>query len=184
MAILSKISRAFSAYLISAKCGSKDDILQFRGVSQKGLPNTVVDFATTGTAEPENMQNTRVTVAITIRSSATSGNGSDNPDAPWILHNQRIDAHYSALTQANEGDEDLELTRKLINQAARSLAVDQSNGTDPDAAQFAANNADMENFTINEYHYVGVGLGREDEDGTYFEDVLMFSVLACENNVD
>lgn len=182
MALLSKLARAISAYLISEGCGSVDDILPYHSALKKRpLPNTTIDFLTVANPEPELTGNNRVTVAIIIRSSTSLPVGEPNSDAPWVAHNARIDSHRAALMKTSDNCT-LRATATAINEAGRDLATDHE--LDESETQRAANNADMVNFTLIEIHDAGLGTGKADEGGNYYEDVLLFSCLACESNVD
>jgi hypothetical protein len=183
MALLSKVSRAVRAYLISKGCGSVSDIFPYHSaVATRNLPNTTVDFLSTASPEPILTGNNRIIVALIIRGSVTVPDKEPNPDYAWVTHNARIDAHNEAMTQTDDDFETLKKTARDITAAGRALAV-AADDTDAEVKR-AANNADMEDFTLIEIHDAGFGAGKADEEGTYWEDVLLFSCLACESNVD
>jgi len=179
-AIRSKLNRAIAAYLVSVGAGGPDDISTGNDISSRGYPNTTVK-ATLSKSEIPLTGLRRITVHISVKGSAVSAPDEPNPDQPRLDHDARIAATYDALMQSDDGHT-LRATADAITAAGRALAT-PTDGTDA-AAQLAANNADMADFTCEGWYDVGEGDGEPDESGASWEEILIFEALCNASNTD
>lgn len=173
----SKLSRAICAYLISAGCGSVADVLPYESTTEKTYPNTTVK-ATISKPDPDFTGNRRIPVHISIKGSASLLNGETDLQQPRIQFDGRVMQTMDALMQTAD-NQTLLATAALITAAGRAMAIDASNGANAAQAQFAADNADMADFTCINWFEAGEGEGEADGDGCSWEEVLMFEAIAC-----
>jgi hypothetical protein len=177
----SKVNRAIAAYLISAGAGSTTDTVPANTKTVKVYPNTTVK-ATLSLPEVHFVALRRVKVHISIKGSATQDPTETDLDAPRKLFDDRVSQVYDAMMQTSD-NQTLHATALLITSAGRALAVSQQPGN-PASDQVAADNADMVDFSLQAVYDMGEGDGEPSEDGTSWEEILMFDVLASPSNVD
>lgn len=177
----SKVNRAVAAYLVSQGCGSFQDTVAANTQAPTGYPNTTV-HATLSLAEVNMTGLRRVKLQISIKGSATTDPGQPNEDSVRVQFDNRIALVYDAMMQTDDG-QTLRYTARAITAAGRALAVSQQPGN-PDSDQLAANNADMVDFTCQAVYDMGEGDGEPSEDGTAWEEILLFDILASPSNVD
>lgn len=177
----SKLDRAICAYLVSAGCGSPKDILPNNSVEPSTYPNTTVR-STISKPEVPLTGLRRIMVHISIKGSATVTNKEPNQQLPRVLFDRRVSDTYDAMMQSDD-DQTLRATARAITAAGRALAVpiDPANA---EAVQFAANNADMTEFTCQGVYDAGEGDGMADADGCSWEEILMFEITASPSNTD
>jgi hypothetical protein len=176
----SKLNRAITAYLISVGAGGPEDTGPANARTLSKYPRTTIR-AGVGKAEPPLTGNYRVTVYISVKGSAVQDPKEPNPEAARIAFDTRLATVFDALMQSDD-DQTLRATKSAINAAGRALAV-AVDGSD-EAIQFAANNADMVDFTVIGWYDAGFGDGEPNEEGTSWEEILIFEALACSSNVD
>lgn len=176
----SKLERAIVAYLISVDCGDEEDIFHSMSMGTRGFPNTTV-LPVNGTPEPKFTGDYRIQVWVSIKGSASTGTDETNPLAGQVAFIQRVQQTWDALMQTDD-EQTLRYTATAITAAGRALAV--AVDASDEAIQFAANNADMADFTVIEWEDAGFGQGKADPQGHDWERVLMFSALAASANVD
>lgn len=176
----SKLNRAVAAYLVSAGCGSVNDILPAQSTATRPYPNTTVK-STIGTPDPPLSGDYRVKLHISIKGSATQGVSEPNPQLSRVNFDNRVSQTFDALMESDNGI-DLEATAVLITAAGRALAV-PADGS-PAAILFAQNNADMADFSCLQWVDGGFGDGPANDEGCSWEEILIFDVLACASNVD
>lgn len=177
----SKVNRAVAAYLVSVGAGSFEDTVAANTRTPTGYPNTTV-HATLSHAEVNMTGLRRVKLQISIKGSATTDPNDPNPDDTRVQFDNRIGLVYDAMMQTADG-QTLHETARLITLAGRALAVSMQPG-DPKADQLAQNNADMVDFTCQAVYDMGEGDGEPSEDGTAWEEILLFDILASPSNVD
>lgn len=178
-----KLCRAITAYLIGLGVGTVDDTFPMLWSASRSFPNTTVKQQSVFRPEPALTGNYRGNIAIVIKGLAVNDPGSANPGAARVAYVQRVERVLDALMQSDD-NETLNATRVAINAAGRALAVDPTNGKDPVAAQTAANNADMVDFTLTEYYDGGIGMAESEEEGVDWVTVYLFDCCACSANVD
>ena len=176
----SKLNRGISAYLISVGAGGPADCGPATSTGLSTFPRTTVR-ATLSKPEVPLTGIRRVMVHISIKGSATRGPQEPNPEVPRINFDARVGVTYDALMQTADG-ESLKETARLITVAGRAMATPVDNSAA--AALFAANNADMVDFTCQEWYDAGEGDGTADEPGCDWEEILMFEAVCSPSNVD
>jgi hypothetical protein len=172
----SKLNRALCAYLVSVGAGSAGDTTPANSGGGKGFPNTTVQ-ATLSKPEVPLTGLRRISVHVSIKGSAVLGVGEPNPEVARVNFDNRIAAVYDALMQSDDG-QTLHATAALITAAGRALAVPVD--ASPEAALFAANNADMAEFTCQAWYDAGEGDGEAEGEGCAWEEVLLFEALVSD----
>lgn len=178
--IRSKCSRAVCAYLISKGVGGWADTFHFRSRADRAYPNTTV--IPVG-AKPEVMftGNYRVTVFISIKGSAADKPDAVSEEAPRLAFEERFASTHDALMQTDD-NQTLRLTSEDITAAGRAMAVAVDDSAE--AIQFAADNADMADFTLFDWIDGGFGNGEANDEGCDWEDVLIFDAVCCGSAID
>lgn len=176
----SKLNRAIAAYLISKGVGGPSDTGPANARTLSTYPRTTVR-ATIGKPEPPLTGNYRVPVHVSIKASATQEPDEPNLDIARKLFDERLANVFDALMQSDD-DQTLRKTADDITAAGRALAV--AVDASPEAVQFAANNADMVDFTLLGWYDGGFGDGEPDAEGNAWEEILIFEALCCASNVD
>ena len=170
--IRSKLNRAIVAYLIEQGCGSADDTFPENTQAIRSYPNTTVRA---GVATPTvlNTGIRSIPVHIRIRGSASEDpEKKDDANDPRTLFDARLSVVYDALMQSDNG-RNLKATATAITDAGRALAV-----SDP------TNNADMADFTCQQWVDGGEGDGAPDGEGNAWEEILIFNTICSPSNVD
>jgi hypothetical protein len=179
-AIRSKLSRAICAYLISKGCGSSDDVFPNFTTKTRPITNTTVT-SKLAKVDPDQRftGNRRIQVYITVKGSASADPEQADAETQRIQFEKRVADTHGALMQTDDY-ETLKFTAAAITTAGRSMAIDASNGAGPDQVQFAADNADMVNFTCQDWFEGVEGDGPDaDAEGNAWEEVFMFEAIAC-----
>ena len=176
----SKLNRAIAAYLVSQGCGGVGDVVPANSRQPKSYPNTTVQ-STLSKPEVPLTGLRRVTVHISIKGSAVIDPSEPNPEVARINFDKRVAQTYDALMQSDD-DETLRATAAAITEAGRALAVPADDS--PEAAQFAANNSDMEDFTCSSWYDMGEGDGEPSGEGCAWNEILIFEALASPSNTD
>lgn len=176
----SKLDRAIAAYLVSVGAGSFNDVAPGNTNTAKGYPNTAVR-STISRPEVQLTGLRRITVHISIKGSAVTAPLEPNQEAPRLVFDRRVSDTADAMAMSDD-DQTFRATARAITDAGRALAVlfDDS----PEAALFAANNADMADFTCQAVYDAGEGDGPADEEGCAWEEILMYEILASASNTD
>lgn len=177
----SKLNRAIAAYLVSVGAGSIEDVAPANSAGSSKYPNTTVR-ATMSKADVALTGLRRISVQISIKGSATIGINEPNKDVSRLNFDTRVANTDDALMQTDDG-QTLRATAGLIAAAGRALAV-VVDPNDPKSVLFAANNADMVDFTCQGWYDVGEGDGEANEEGCSWEEILMFEALCSPSNVD
>ena len=163
-----KLNRAIAAYLISVGglCGTAADIFPDESANPNKYPNTEIQTVS-GQPYPKFSGDYRCRVQIIISESAVKGTP--------LTFSKRVGATVDALLQTDTTDgQTYRATEALINSAGRALAV-----SDP------ANNADMVDFTVQDWTEAGFGRGQiQDGEGCSWRKVWMFDCTVCGSNVD
>lgn len=176
----SKLNRAVAAYLISVGAGGRQDVLPYSSLILKVYPNTTI-WAIRSHVEVPLTGLRRLMVHVSVKGSGVQQVGEPNPEEARVTWDQRVAATQDALMQTADGIT-LHATALAITAAGRALAVPVDNS--PAAAQFAANNVDMVDFTCQAWYDAGEGEGTADAEGCSWEEVLMFEALCSPSNVD
>jgi hypothetical protein len=170
----SKLNRALVAYLVNSGAGGIPDIFPGNSVGEKSYPNTVV-LSTLSRPEIPMTGIRRISVHISIKGSATQKtNAESNPEQARVDFDNRCATTYDALMQTVDG-QTLKATAVLITAAGQAMAV-PVDGTAA-AIKFANNNADMADFTCQEWYDIGEGDGEADAEGCSWEEILMFEAV-------
>jgi len=154
--VRSKLSRAIAAYLISAGCGTAVDTSASNVTSDSTYPRTTVK---SGIATPEVPMSGiyRIRVMISVKGSAA--NSFDNADMRVAFDN-RVAAVYDAMMQSSDG------TANEITTAGRAIRT-------------TTGNSDMADFTCMSLYDGGFGEGEASEEGTAWEEILIFDAVCC-----
>jgi hypothetical protein len=176
----SKLNRAICAYLVSVGAGGPEDTVPANSGGSQGYPNTTV-HATLSKPEILLTGIRRITTHVSIKGSAVVAVGEPNADVARKNFDDRVAAVEDALMQSDDG-QSLRATAVAITAAGRALAtpVDIS----PEAAQFAANNADMVDFSCQAWYDGGEGDGVPEGEGCAYNEILIFEAVCSDRNVD
>lgn len=182
-----KVDRAVVAYLISASQGSINDTYPVANSADKSLPCTIIETGD-GTEEETGLGLFRHSVTVTMKYPAALpavAEGQPPPDSQTQMKaaRARAAAIIDVLRITND-QSTLDYTAQSITAAGRAMAVDQSNGADPDEKQSAQNNADLADFTIHWWECKGFGSPKPSEDGSYFVTEALFECVAGAAAVD
>ena len=90
-----------------------------------------------------------------------------------------INAVHNVLHQTNTSGQDYDATAGVINDAGNALAVDASNGVNPEMAAIALQNADMANFTCLDVIHNSLAGGKPPDDGLNFVELVTFQCRVC-----
>lgn len=175
-----KLERAVVAYLISKSVGTVTDTFPSLSVGARTYPLTTV-MAVNGQEDPDWTGNTRITLWVSVKGSASQDANAADIQAQIKAFYQRVASVWDALRQTSNGN-DLSATALDITTVGRATAV----AVDGSAAaiKFAADNADMVDFTVLQWAAIGFGQPKADEGGNAWERILQFTVLCCPKNVD
>jgi hypothetical protein len=167
----SKLNRAICAYLIKEGCGTAADTAPENSQQIKSYPNTTVR-AGIATPNPALTGNRDIPVHIGIRGSAVRdpANLTDVTTARKAF-DDRLASVYDALMQGDGAT--LRATAAAITAAGRALAI-SAPGT----------NADMADFTCQAWYDGGEGDAEPDQEGTRWEEILIFRAFCAPSNVD
>lgn len=177
----SKVDRAIAAYLISVGAGGPDDTVPANTRLPKAPTNTTVR-STLSISEVPMTGIRRVKLQISIKGSALIDPNEPNIDEARKAFDDRIAAVYDAMMQSADG-QTLRDTAAAITAAGRAMAVSVQPG-DPASDLFAANNADMVDFTCQAVYDMGEGDGEADSEGSSWHEILLFDIIASPSNVD
>lgn len=177
----SKLDRAIVAYLISVGIGDQTNVLPHKTHRKMDALPLVIVRSTVGMPEGQD-GNDRIRVRISILGSAGVDEDEPNPVVSRVNHDALIGKVRAALRQSDNGGATLDATCVLINVAGRALAVPAD--ASPEAALVAQNNADMADFTLDQWYDAGFGDGEPLDSAYAWEEVLLFDAVACELNVD
>ncbi len=184
--IPSQLERAIAAFLLANGCGTVDDVSPGRSLKLNTYPLTIVKTAQ-GSHDPQNTGTMVCQVQLQFKQSAINEKGEPNPGQAWVEFDARIGAAMAQMLQSNDGNT-FDYTAHLITVAGRALAVAVTDQDDPDgaaqAAQIAANNADMADFTLTHLYYKGYARGVPDDEASAWMDVHNFECHACAVNCD
>lgn len=176
----SKLNRAIRAVLLSAGAGLPTEIIAAPNSTERTLPNTdIVAGDAIPFDGPGNWQFPSVT--ITLRDDAAVQPGETNSAVNRVSANDRLTKVFNALNRSDD-THTLYYTAQQLTALGRALAVDASSGSDDTQAQDAANNADMAEFTVLWWEFVGIGSLMKvstDSGGTFWQRDLTFSCFAC-----
>ncbi len=178
-----KVNRAVFALIVGNGVGTTDNTYPGETTSQdRTLPNTTIDA---GECFEEDLQpgNFRFPNGkITFRDNAIVQPGDPNPNSAFLAAQQRVSAIIGQLVLSDD-ETTLDYTRRQLNAFGRALAVDPTNGDDPEASQSAANNQDMTDLTFLYWRITDYGEPKKAE-GLYFEREISFECVACNSNID
>lgn len=178
----SKICRAVKALLIAEGVGSALDTIAAPSQEARSLPITTI---TTGDGSPfDGPGNWSHTVNLDLRDEAVTQPTEANPQSTRVSANERCTRIVNALTRS-EDTHTLKYTADRLTTLGRALAVDETSGSNPIAAQRALDNADMADFTVLWWEAVGVGSANKvaTDGGTFWQRDLQFNCVACNANL-
>jgi hypothetical protein len=183
----SKIPRAFRAWVVAQGVApANSTYAEFAADTSvdRVLPNTTFSVDDAGLRDGSGPGNYRFTVTATFRDPAAV-QPNQLATQPLTDAVQRFSDIMGQLLLSDD-ETTLDYTRRQINTAGRSLAVDASQGTNPAQVAAALANADMANFTILHLWEGSLGSHQkvEHEGGLYYERVATFDCLACNASID
>lgn len=176
----SKISRAVGHYLVGLGVVPVGRCFNSRSRRPRDLTaGPVVDVAVMpGNPDPVLTGSDRFEVRVFILGTATKHPDDTNDETEAVEFDAMVGAVRDALMQSTD-DQTLKETRRLINVAAYTMPV-AVNET-PEAIRFAANNADLENFTLT--HWSDGVYGQTQVEDAHWAIVLSFHAAACETQL-
>jgi hypothetical protein len=176
----SKINRAVRGFLIAQGAATPDNCYAAPSSYDRTLPNTTVETPSDGVYDPRmGPGNLRFdNVAVILRDNAVAQANDPDMNDPRIAANNRMTLTYNALNQT-VNNADLGYTAQQITLAGRALAVDPTNGANAQAAQSAADNADLQNFCCLFWWLVRIGEMKTDSKGVFWERELVFGGIFC-----
>ena len=168
----SKLTRAIVAHLIESGCGTAADT--FPDNSQRDKPSLCTTVRATIASPEVPMSGIRsIPVHITIRGSAVRD--PEHPDdisSARVAFDTRLALVADALMQSADG-QSWHATADLITASGRALAVD-----DP------GSNGDMCDFSCQAWYDGGEGDAEPDQEGTAWQEILIFRAICSPSNVD
>lgn len=174
----SKNDRAICAYLYSAKVGATRNNCQPANSRQKmDLPYFTV-VTTDGTPEPNaaRIGNWWVNVVIAFYFSATALPTNVNPEGPRVTMDAMVATIIDSLMLSDNGGQDMKATARLITAAANALPGVAENN-------IGANNADMGDYTMQDWFPTGFQRGKPDEETAVWLEKFHFKALVCPSSV-
>ena len=180
----SKLNRAIYALIVGTGVGTPVNTFAGDVSSQpRTIPSTTIRAGEGH--EESSLGNFRFCGQIMFRDEGINQPQTGNPNAAFMQAQQRVSAIISELVQS-DGSPEMEVSRQLITSYGRALAVDKTNGAEQAAAQSAAANADMVDFTMIYWRVVDYGTTRQSKelDSVFYEREIIFEALCCNSNVD
>lgn len=182
----SKHNRAVCAWLASQGCGVMYENI-FPDESGTDSTRTFPNVTVTSPFAKVEVQNTGVKRIVTksvVRGSASPIEG--QPAGQARVNFDNLCAKVSDAFSLSLTGVDYDYVAAQISAAGRALAVPVDGS--PEAAQFAANNSDMVNYTCQYVENPTEGDGEIDASdinaGCSWRDVYAFDAIACASNVD
>lgn len=174
--IISKLSRAIAAYLVSS--GAVPDEHSHHIFSRKERKIDTAPIASVlpqvGQRDPAITGDDRFPVNISIRGSASPRSQSEHEELRRVEFDAQVGKVRDALMQADADDANsLKATARLINAAAYAKAAEDSEY-----------NADLDDFTILAWYDGVIGPGKADEENCDWEIVLQFEAVCCESKLE
>lgn len=163
--VRSKLARAIVAYLqsLGGNVGLAASISPQNIAADSTYPITVVRV-TRLRPDPQFVGNYIGPVHITIKGSAAT--------STRLAFDTRVAATADAMMKSEFSNSDFDYTAGQINLAGRALAISNP-----------ATDADMVDFTCLNIYDDGFGDAAPDEEGTAWQEVLVFNIRTCGSNV-
>lgn len=175
----SKNDRAICAYLYSAGLATRENCQPANSRQKMTLPYLTV-VTTDGVPEPNaaRISNWWVNVTLGFYYSAAAVQQSQNPELQRVAMDMWIGSIIDSLTLSNSTPRgaDLKATAALITKAANALVGVAENNV-------GANNADMGDYTMQDWFPVGITRGKPDDDMTMWIEKFHFKALMCPSSV-
>lgn len=124
-----------------------------------------------GNESPPGSGNYDISVMVRVKFPADTQPNQPDKDSNRVLLGQLQDAVVSQLHQS-DGTQDYAATARNISLAGNALAVDQSNGADPNGIQSANDNADMTAYSclsVIHTNITGGKNGKDQQDLNFYE---------------
>jgi hypothetical protein len=166
----SKLNRGICAYLIGQAVGTVANVLSSNSSVDKTYPLVTVQ-AVRGTPDPPLTGDYRCQIHVSVKGSNVQ-DPKQSPQANRILFDNLCAKTYDALMTTTDNGTLLS-TALLITAAGRALAT-----SDP------TNNADMADFTVQNWFDGGFGMGDPDAEGCSWIEVFLFEAICCASNTD
>ena len=174
----SKFSRAIKALLVNSGVVQVGNCFVELSSENRPLPNTSIYVGDGNPFEgPGNFQFPQI--ILNLRDDSVVQPTETDRNIPRKLANQRLASINNCLNLTDDGGQTLFYTAQQITLAGRGLAVDPTAGSDPGAAQSAADNADMADFTCLWWEFGFIGPAKKLDQGTFLERDICFSGVAC-----
>lgn len=178
----SKIARAVKALLLAEGAGSTIDTIAAPSDAERSLPNTTIsagdgdEFAGPG--------NYKFPVWLELCDAAVTQADEPNDQATRVSANERFTRIWNALNRSDDGHT-LQYTANRLTTLGRALAVDETSGADPLAAQRAIDNADMADFTVLWWEASPAGAANKitGKESSYWSRDLQFACVACNSTL-
>jgi hypothetical protein len=183
-----QLERAIRAYLIAQGAGTADDIyISNDSRTRAGLDTGLTDImAVRSRVEGQELSGNEVwQVTLENKFGASPQPGQADINLNRVQMDLRVGKQMYQMLQADDSSPNtLKHTCAAISAAGRALAVDASNGADPDQAQVAEDNADMVDFTCIFLRFLGSERGHPKDHSTAWVEKRIFEITACPANVD
>lgn len=173
MSLRSKLDRAIVARLRDQ--GVCTNIYPANSSDVREFPNVTV-WSHAGTQDPAFTGTYRFRVDIHVQYQAAVQQEEVNPEANRVALDALTDSVYAALMESDNGY-DLQATAGLITASGNALAA--AADTTDEAILRAANNADMAEFTCQQWLEAGLDGGIPDDGSTSWREILQFDAVAA-----
>jgi hypothetical protein len=178
----SKLSRAIRFYLIQNGVGDPAHVFHMFDNRLRDLSVLPITIVTVGKGDPDApfTGDNQYTVFVTTKFIELAQQTDTNSESYRVTFDAAVGAARMPLMQSDD-NQTLKATYKAINAAAAMMPVTPPNPT-ADQIQFAANNADMADFTIMQWLEGYYGPGKAED--CSFEIVQVFQAIACEQTIE
>lgn len=176
-----KLNRAICASIVKCGAGGWGDTFPAGGTMILTYPYVIAHAMVGRPVVPGVFE---VQVAVHIRGQASGDEAAS--EAEFAAYNERLARVNDALNMSGDNGNTLRATaygtEYSITEAGRAMAVAADDSDE--AIAFAAKNADMVDFTCQNWENEGFGDPDPDSASCTWEEILLFKALVCGSNVD
>jgi hypothetical protein len=183
----SKVCRAFRWFLVSsgavdpAHCYHKYDRRARKFKNSDGAPLPIVTVTLLPLRPEEQYSGNEQFIVVVQTAFQATEQPDDLAEAPRVAFDAQVGQVRMQLLQTDDGQE-LNATRKLINQAAYTMSTPPGDNGVGD--RFAVANKDMDDFTLISLYQDVYGNAVDRSDAAIWIIEQRFKVSACESKVD
>lgn len=176
----SKVCRAIRYYLVSSGAADPSRCYHYFDSRERKFNDQPIVDVLMRPVGPEEQYSGNEVFIIEIQVKFNSVQQPNEPnEAPRVAFDKLVGQVRMQMIQTDDGQE-LNATRKLINQAAYRAPIAPDDGGPGDL--FAKNNADLADFTLLSLYQDIYGMAKSEQ--VNWALVMRFKVSACESKVD